>query len=118
MPGNKILQVKLIILLSPTFSRREDRPMRHDLTNKAFAAALALIASSPAWAQDQRPGGSSQSLACKFSRDHEDSRIILNGSCSGALDFSISLRIETRSASRTRGYERTFREGTGPVSDL
>jgi hypothetical protein len=92
--------------------------MRHDLTNKAFAAVLALIASSPAWAQDQRPGGSSQSLACKFSRDHEESRIILNGSCSGALDFSISVRIETRSASRTRGYERTFREGTGPVSDL
>lgn len=92
--------------------------MRHDLTNHAFAVALALIATSPAWAQDQRPRESSQSLACKFSRDHEETRIVLNGSCSGALDFSISIRIETRSASRTQGYERTFREGTGPVADL
>jgi hypothetical protein len=92
--------------------------MRHDLTNHAFAAVLALIATSPCWAQDQRPAGSSQSLTCKFSRDYEESRIILNGSCSGSLDVSISVRVETRSASRTRGYERTFREGTGLVADL
>lgn len=92
--------------------------MRQDLVNKAFAAALISTVTLPAWAQDQRPGGSRQSLACKFSSDREGSRITFNGGCSGALDFDISVRIETRFNSRTRGYERTLREGAGPVVDL
>lgn len=92
--------------------------MRHDLMCKAFAAAVVLTVTSPAWAQDQRPRGSGQSLACKFNGDHEESRITFNGSCSGALDFDISVRIETRHNSRTRGHERTLRDGAGPIADL
>ena len=80
--------------------------------------AFVLTAISPAWAQDQRPGGSSQSLTCSFSRDHGETRITLSGRCSGALDFSLSVQIERRDASRTRGHERTFREGTGSIADL
>lgn len=92
--------------------------MRHTLTDKAFAVALVLTATSPAWAQDQRPVDSSRSLSCSFSSDHGDTKIILNGRCSGAIDFSISVQIEHRYASRTRGHERTFREGRGSISDL
>ncbi|KFC64969.1 hypothetical protein FG93_04991 [Bosea sp. LC85] len=92
--------------------------MRHALTDKAFAVALVLTATSPAWAQDQRPAGSSQSLTCSFSGDHGEGKITFNGRCSGALDFSLSVQIERGSASRTRGHERTFRQGTGPIADL
>lgn len=93
--------------------------MRHDITTHALAAVLALIATSPAWSKGPGPVKSSQSITCKFSRDHQGSRLILNGSCSGAIDFSISIQVETPSASRTRGwYERTPRQGTGHVVDL
>ena len=91
--------------------------MRHTLTDKAFAVALVLAATSPAWAQDQRPGFS-QSLTCSFSHDQGETRITLSGRCSGALDFSLSVQIERWDASRTRGQERTMREGTGPIADI
>ncbi len=91
--------------------------MRHTLIDKAFAVALVLAATSPAWGQDQHPGFS-QSFTCSFSGDQGETRLTLSGRCSGALDFSLSVQIERRDASRTRGQERTFREGTGPISDL
>lgn len=92
--------------------------MRHALTDKAFAVALVLTATAPAWAQDQRPAEPSRSITCSFSGDHGETKLTLNGRCSGLLDFSISVQIERGSASRTRGHERPFRQGTGPDTDL
>lgn len=91
--------------------------MRHSFADMAFAAALVLAATSPAWAQDQHPGFS-QSFTCSFSGDQGETRLTLSARCSGALDFSLSLQFERRDASRTRGQERVFPEGTDPSADL
>lgn len=66
----------------------------------------------------QRAGGSSHSLNCKFNGDHQGSQVTLNGTCSTALVFSTSVRIEIRYDPQDRRYEGDFREGTGTVATL
>jgi hypothetical protein len=66
----------------------------------------------------QRAGGSSHSLSCKFSGDHQGAQVTLNGTCSTALVFSTSVRIEIRYDPQDRRYEGAFREGTGTVATL
>lgn len=117
--------------------------MQHNVMQRAFAAVVILAAATPSWAQLEpsaisheisflrsfegkftgtgkleRAGGSSHALTCKFSGDHEGSQVVLNGSCSTALVFSTSVRIDIRYDPGTRRYEGGFREGRGTIADL
>ncbi|MGX1789504.1 hypothetical protein ACWIGM_22340 [Bosea sp. NPDC055332] len=114
--------------------------MRHDLA-KAFAAAALLVLTQPGLADQeagsaeagflnslegrfsgngtlQNAGGSSRSLKCQFNGDQEGSRLSLDGSCSTALIFSATIRIELRHDSKTGRYAGTFKESTGTVANL
>jgi len=115
--------------------------MQHHAVRWLLATSLAFAAATPVLAQDsapgndasflrsfegkftgsgrlQRAGGSSHNLSCKFSGDQEGSRVVLNGTCSTALVFSTTVRIEIRHEAGGQRYEGTFREGTGTVAAL
>lgn len=114
--------------------------MQYHLIASAFAATLA--AATPILAQQrsvasqetaflrsfkgqftgtgklQRAGGASHTLNCKLNGDHQGAQVVLNGSCSAALVFSTSVRIEIRYDPGSRRYEGVFREGKGTVAAL
>lgn len=114
--------------------------MQHDLMSKAFTALLLLAAVTPSSAQPspnddasflrafegrfsgtgklENAGGSSHSLSCKFNGDQEGPRVTLSGSCSTALVFSTTVRIELRYDPKTQRYDGEFREGKGTIADL
>jgi uncharacterized membrane protein len=117
--------------------------MQHRLITSAFAATLVLAAATPILAQQdrsaasqetaflrsfegqftgtgklQRAGGTTHTLTCKLNGDHQGAQVVLNGSCSTALVFGTSVRIEIRYDPGSRRYEGAFREGKGTVAAL
>ncbi len=66
----------------------------------------------------ERAGGASHALKCSFEGDSEGRRVTLDGSCSAALIFNTSVRIELRYDPSSRRYEGAFREESGTIADL
>ncbi|KFC63641.1 hypothetical protein FG93_05767 [Bosea sp. LC85] len=114
--------------------------MKHDLMLKAFTAMLTMVPVTSASAQQgtideasflqafegrftgtgklENAGGSSHNLNCRFDGDQQGSRVTLTGSCSTALIFSTTVRIDLRYDPRTQRYDGKFREGKGTIANL
>ncbi|MGE7470447.1 hypothetical protein ACQKLX_13480 [Bosea sp. NPDC003192] len=107
---------------------------------KAFAAAAALMLTTPGLAEQeaggettflgslegrfsgngtlQNAGGSRRSLTCTFNGDQQGSRLSLDGSCTTAAILSATIKIELRHDPKSGRYAGTFRESTGTVASL